>query len=168
MIAYRAKNFQIKVKKVRLPDGGSMDFASLIQQPGTNIIPLIDKDTILLNYQYRPAVKKWLYQLAGGIIEKDETPLQNAHKELEEELGYKATKMKLMAKFYTAPHVSNEFQYVFIATGLKKTKAHLEKGEMIKPRRVKIRDAIRMVHGGKITDSSTIIGLLLLKDYLTA
>lgn len=162
MIAFHNKRFSLKVEKIKLPDGGSFNFASIAKRPGTNLIPLLNRDTILMIRQYRPAIKKWIYQLSGGEVEKGETPLQNAFKEIEEELGYKASKMKLIAKFYSAPHISNDFQYVFLATGLKKTKPHLEKGELIKLYPVKIKDAIKMIHDGKITDSISIAGLMML------
>jgi ADP-ribose pyrophosphatase len=164
MIVFKNKKFYLENKKIKLPNGEIVEFASLVKQPGTNIIPLIDKDTILMIKQYRPAIKKWIYQLAGGKVEKEETPLQNAFKEIEEELGYKADKMKVIAKFYTAPHISNDFQYLFLATKLKKTKSNLEKGEIIKPKRIKIKDTIKMIHDGKIIDSITIASLLMLKD----
>ena len=163
MIVFQNKKFKIKIEKIRLPNGEIIDFASLVKRAGTNIIPFIDKDTILMNYQYRPAIKKWIYQLAGGKVEKSETPIQNAFKELEEELGYKAGKMRLIGKVYSAPHISNDFQYIFIATELKKVKRHLEKGELIKLRRLRIKDALKMVYNGKITDSITIAALMMLK-----
>jgi ADP-ribose pyrophosphatase len=166
MIAFRNKKFYIKVEDVKLPSGKTIRFANLIKQPGTNIIPLLDNDTVLLALQYRTAIKKWIYQLAGGRIEGRETPLQNARKELEEELGYRAGKMKLIAKVYTAPHISNDYQYIFIATDLRRTRQHLEQGEWIKIRRIKIKDAIRMVQTGRITDSTTVAGLLMLEKLL--
>jgi ADP-ribose pyrophosphatase len=151
------------VEKIKLPDGETLDFASVVKRPGTNLIPLLNKDTILMIRQYRPAIKKWIYQLSGGKVEKGETPLQNAFKEIEEELGYKASKMKLIAKFYSAPHISNDFQYVFLATGLRKTKRHLEKGELIRLYPVKIKDAIKMIRNGKIIDATTIAALMMLE-----
>ena len=163
MIAFRNKKFSLRVEKWRLPDGSTAEFASLVKRPGTNIIPFINADTILLIKQYRRPIRKWIYQLSGGKIEKGETPLQNAFKEIEEELGYKASKMKLIGKFYSAPHISNDFQYVFVATGLKKTKQRLERGELIKVYPVKLKDAIKMVRSGKVIDSVTAASLLLLE-----
>ncbi len=146
---------------MKLPDGETIKFASLVKKPGTNIVALLDKHTILLDRQYRPAIKKWIYELPGGKIEKGETPAHNAFRELEEETGYKASKMELLLKLYNAPHVSNDFQYIFLATGLKKTKQHLERGEIIKLCRIKIRDLDKMIEKGRITDAATIVGLML-------
>jgi ADP-ribose pyrophosphatase len=164
MIVFQNKKFKIKTEKVKLPDSSTIDFASLQKNPGADILALIEKDTIILIRQYRPAVKKWIYQLPGGKIEDDETPIQNAIKELEEEIGYKAEKMKLIGKFYTSPHISNDLQYIFLARDLKKTKRHLEKGEQIKLKKVKLSTAYKMVANGKINDSTTIAALMILKN----
>jgi ADP-ribose pyrophosphatase len=163
MIVFKNGKLVLEVKDVRLPNGETINFARITRRPGTNIIPFIDKDTILMNYQYRPAVKKWIYQLPGGTVEKGETPLENAFKELEEELGYRASKMEIVGGVYTAPHITDDFQYILVAKGLKKTRRHLEKGELIKMRRIKIKDAIKMAYKGKILDATTVIGLLMLK-----
>ena len=164
MIVFQNRKFRIKAERIKLPNGETIDFASLIKRPGTNIIPFIDKETILMNYQYRPAIRRWIYQLAGGKVEESETPLQNARKELEEELGYRAGRMKLIGKFYSAPHISNDLQYVFVATSLKKVKKHLEKGELIRLRRIKMSDAVEMACNGKIIDAITIAGLMMFKN----
>ncbi|MBI1974052.1 NUDIX hydrolase [Candidatus Micrarchaeota archaeon] len=163
MLVFRGKKFSVRVEPVRLPNGKTLMTEGLVKRPGANVIPFVDKDTILLAYQYRPVVKKWIYQLCGGKIEKDETPIENARKELEEELGYTAGRMRLIAKFYTAPHMSNDFQYIFVATKLKKSWKALEEHEVIKTKRLKLSTALKMIRSGEITDATTIAGLLMLR-----
>ncbi|MDE1833293.1 MAG: NUDIX hydrolase [Candidatus Micrarchaeota archaeon] len=166
MIAFKSKKFRVKVERVRLPDGDSVDFAMVERRPGTSIIPFIDSDTILLAYQYRPAVGRWILNLAGGTVEESETPMQNAVKELEEELGYRARRMRLVAKLYPAPYMCNQTEYIFVATGLVKAKRHLERGEQIRTRRIRVRDAIRMARTGRISDAITAAALMMLEHGL--
>ncbi len=166
VVNFRCRKFYIETKKVKLPNGDVQTFSTLVKRPGTNIIPLLDDGTMLLAFQYRPAAKKWVYQLAGGKVELGETPKQNAFKELEEELGYKAGEMKLVGKLYSAPHISNDLQYIFVAKKLKKTKRHLEKGENIKTKRLKVKTAIDMARKGKIEDAVTAAALLMFDSVL--
>lgn len=162
MIAFKGKKFLVNVEKVKLPSGESIRFETVMKQAGTVVIPLVDKTTILMNLQYRVPVKTWIYEFPGGKIEKNETARQNALKELEEELGYKAGKMKFIAKIHPAPYITNDVQHIFLATDLRKTKRSLEKGEIIKMKRIKIKNAMKMLKAGKITDAATIIALLML------
>lgn len=166
MIAFKNKKFMVKTERVRMPNGDRVEFATIVRRPGTSIIPFIDKDTILIANQYRPAVKKWILNLAGGTVEKSETPMQNAVKELEEELGYRAQKMRLVGKLHPAPYMSNATEYIFIATGLTKTKRHLERGEQIRTRKIKLKEAIRMARTGRISDAITAAALMMLDSRL--
>lgn len=163
MINFRCKKFYIETRKIKLPNGQVHEFSILFKRPGTNIIPLLPDGMVLLISQYRPAVKKWIYQLPGGKIEKNETPRENAVKELEEEIGYRAREMKLVGKLYSAPHISNDLQYIFVAKDLKKTERHLEEGELIRTKRIKLKKAIQMAREGKLKDSVTAAALLMLK-----
>lgn len=163
-IVFKHKKFSVQTEDVILPDGHKINFASVIKQDGTAIIALLDKDTILLNRQYRVPVKKWIYELPGGKIEKGETPRGNAVKELEEETGYLAKNIKLVAKIHPAPYICNDFQYLFLCTDLIKTRQQLEKGEVIKLKKVKIEDALKMVQKGKIVDAVTMLAILMIRD----
>jgi len=166
MIAFKGKKFSVKVEKVKLPGGSTILFQSVTKQPGTAVIPLLGRDTIVMNLQYRPAVKKWIYELPGGKIEKGETPRANALKELQEELGLKAERIRLVARLHPAPYLTNDVQHLFLAQGLKQTKRRLEKGEIIKIRRVRIAQALRMCERGEITDATTIVGVYWLHRHL--
>ncbi len=164
MDEYKPGRRIMKKVKVRMPDGRVVLFNKVIQLmgAGTNIIPFVDKDTILIAKEFRPAVNKWIYNLAGGTIGRGETPLQNAAHELEEELGYRAKTIKVIGRVYTAPFMTDDVQYFLVATGLKKTKMALEKDEFIKVKRLKFSKAIEMVYSGEINDTTTVAGLLLL------
>lgn len=131
-IAFKNKKFSVHVENITLPNKEKIEFATVIKQHGTIVIPFLDKNTIIINRQYRPAIKKWIYEFPGGKIEKGETPKENALKELEEETGYKAKKMSFVCKIYTTPYISNDLQYIYTAHGLQKKKVKLEKGEVIK------------------------------------
>lgn len=163
-IAFKNKKFSVQVEKITLPNKERIEFATVIKQQGTIVIPFLDKNTIILNRQYRPAVKKWIYEFPGGKIEEGETSRQNAIKELEEETGYKAKKMRFLCKIYTAPYISNDLQYIYKAYDLQKKEQKLEKGEVISVRKVKLKDALKMIQEGEIDDAGTMIGLLMLKN----
>ncbi len=53
------------------------------------VIPKI-KDKYIVVSQKRVPINKINYEFPSGIVEKKETTLQSAHKELKEETGYKS------------------------------------------------------------------------------
>ena len=77
-----------------------------------------DDGSIVLVQQYRYAVEQPLWELPAGRLDAGETPQQGAGRELEEEVGLHATRLDLMADFYTTPGFCDERMFLFRGTGL--------------------------------------------------
>lgn len=103
------------------------------------VIPVLDDNTLLLIRNYRPPMREragsqndgWVYELPGGKIENGEKVTHAAGRELEEEIGYKARRVRYLYKTLIAPWMANSVNYVCVATDLEKTKAMLEDNEAI-------------------------------------
>ena len=67
------------------------------------VIPKI-KDKYVVVSQKRVPINKINYEFPSGIVEKKETTLQSAQKELREETGYRSrSKLTKIVSFYTEP-----------------------------------------------------------------
>ena len=88
-----------------------------------------------------------------------EDPLDCAVRELEEEVGFKADKVELLALVYPTPAYTDERLYVYLATGLTKTHAHLDEGEFLRVKKLKFEEALALADSGAIHDSKTLIAL---------
>lgn len=166
MEKYRCEVFSVFEDKKKLPDGTiQKHFGYISHRGGVFIMPFLGKDVFLIK-QYRPAVGKWLYEFPAGTINKGENPLNCAKREIEEELGYKADKMRFLFKYYVSPGIMNQVYYMFIATNLRKTKQSLDQHEFIKIERMSVDKAMRLLKMKKITNGATITGLLYYDKYL--
>ena len=68
-----------------------------------------DKSKILLNYEYRMAVGESVYNFPAGLIDKDETALEAARRELFEETGLNLCEIETVwPESYSSVGVSNE------------------------------------------------------------
>jgi len=124
------------------------------------ILPLIDKDKVILIRQFRFAINKEIWEIPAGMLRKGEKPEVGAKRELKEETGYEAKELKKIGEFYLSPGYSTEYMYLFLARGLKKGEQSLEKGEKIKE--VKIfskKEVLKMIKSRKIVDAKTILAL---------
>ncbi|MCX7697882.1 MAG: NUDIX hydrolase [Candidatus Goldbacteria bacterium] len=140
----------------------------IIVHPGSVVlIPLLNKKTkeIILIKQFRYAIGKYIFELPAGTLEKNENPLSCARRELKEETGYIAKKIKKITEIYPSPGIMTEKMHIFIATDLIKSQQELDIDENISIKKIKLDEAIRMIKKGKITDAKTIVGLLLLKNF---
>jgi len=97
--------------------------------------------------------------------EEQAAPLETARRELQEETGYLATRIKPIANFYSSPGILTERMYAFAAFGLKKTSPVLEDGEDIEVFSVDFADAVSMIQDGQIQDGKTIATLLLYERF---
>jgi ADP-ribose pyrophosphatase len=131
-----------------------LPFASGAQQPTRN-------DSVLLIRNMRYGLNKYLLELPAGTLEKGESPMNCAGRELQEETGYLARKLTSIGAFYSSPGVMTEKLYAFAAYDLTLTQTSPDAGEDIEVCPTRYLDAIEMIKHGEIEDAKTIATLLM-------
>ena len=104
-----------------------------------------------------------LIELPAGKLDAGEDPEDCALRELEEEIGYKANKIKFLANIHPAIGFANEIMGVFLAENLEKTEHNRDKDEFLELVPTTLTEAVNLVWENKITDVKSIIGLLWLQ-----
>ncbi len=161
---YRGRIFDIFVEKVVLPNGVVKN-REVVRHPGASaMVPLFDDGKIALIKQFRHAVGGFLWEIPAGTLEKEETPLNCAQRELTEEIGYEAAKLEKLTEILPAPGYTDERIHVFLATGLTPTQQNLDDDEVLEVQPTLFGDALEMIMTGEIQDAKTIVGLLLARQ----
>ncbi|MGI0141277.1 MAG: NUDIX hydrolase [Candidatus Micrarchaeales archaeon] len=124
------------------------------------IMPIFGKDSILIERQYRKGINKYIYELPAGQMEKGEKPINAARRELEEETGYRAGKLKFLFKTYLNPGLETEVVHHFLASDLVKTKQGTDEDEYITPIIMKMSQIVKMIKKQQIRDNDTLVGIL--------
>jgi ADP-ribose pyrophosphatase len=166
---YRGPVFTVTTDHVEEP-GGVRARRDVIHHTGSVVVLAVDDSgatpRVLLERQYRHAVKDFLWELPAGRIDPGEQELEAAQRELLEETGYTAIKWRRILKFYASPGFVAETMAVFLATGLRAGQAQPEDDEFIYKRLVPLPTAVRMAINGTIRDAKTIASVLWL-DHVT-
>ena len=154
------------------PDGERFE-REVVHHPGAvAMVPLVEGGrTVVLVRQYRAALEELLLELPAGKLDvPGEAPEVAAARELEEEIGYRAGRLELVAEFYNSPGFCDERVFVFLATGLEPAPMSAQGVEetYMTVEHVALTDALAMVGDGRIKDAKTIIGLLVARDRLAA
>jgi ADP-ribose pyrophosphatase len=163
---YKGKIFDVLESEIR-HDEVEYKREIVVHKGSAVIVPLFDDGTIALVRQYRYAAEKFLLEVPAGTLNKDEDPELGAIRELEEEIGVRASKIEKLAEFYVSPGFLTEKMYLYLATDLTETKQALEVDEILSIERHPIADALGLVYRGEIQDAKTIIALLMLSNRLT-
>lgn len=166
-LAYNCKYLKIIEEDFITPNGKKHKYY-IIKRNDYVIVLAREKNYLYLIEQYRYTVKSKLLQVVAGAVEKGETPLQAAKKELKEEAGIKAKKIKKLGWFYAYYGCAKQKAYVFLAEDLefgKQKPDELEKEGGIKVIKLKISGVKKMIKSGKIKDCDTLsaFGLFILK-----
>jgi ADP-ribose pyrophosphatase len=165
-VLYSGRKIRLEVHHLQ-DDTGKRTQREVVVHPGAVVIlPFLDDKTILLIRNKRYTISQILLELPAGTLEAGESPMNCAGRELQEETGYLATRMKPIGNFYTSPGVLTERMYAFAAYGLQKSHAALEEGEEIEVFSVDFADAVSMIRDGQIQDGKTIATLLLYERFL--
>jgi ADP-ribose pyrophosphatase len=136
----------------------------VVRHTGSVVIMAVKKDkSVLLVRQYRHAAGQYLWELPAGRIDKRESSLKGAKRELLEETGVIAKKWKRILSFYVSPGFLDETMDVFLAEGLTLGVAQPEEDEQITMRFVPLKKALLWVKQLKIRDAKTVAGILWLK-----
>jgi ADP-ribose pyrophosphatase len=144
-----------------LPNGRRTTF-SIVEHPGAvAIVPVHANGDVVLLKQFRPSIGEEIFEIPAGTIEKGEAPLATAKREIIEETGFKAKQWSKIAEFYTAPGFCTELMHVYVARGLSAAKAEGDLDEILKPVRVSIDAALKLIRTQKIRDAKSIAGLLI-------
>jgi ADP-ribose pyrophosphatase len=152
------------VDTVRLPSGRSAQREYLGHPGAVAVVPVAggpaDNPDILFVRQYRYPVKQMTLELPAGKLDPGESPRACVNRELEEETGRRAGRVKKLLAYWPTPAFADEVIHLFVARDLRAGRFRPDDDEFIEPVVLPLREALRRIRRGAIQDSKTIIGLL--------
>ena len=162
-VVYKGDFLDVRQDEVLLPNGETAA-REWINHPGAVVIvPILPNGEIALIKQFRYAAGSEFIELPAGKLDAGEDPEECALRELEEEIGYRANKIKFLANIHPAIGFTNEIMGVFLAENLEKTEHNRDKDEFLELVPTTLTEALNLVWENKITDVKSIIGLLWLQ-----
>jgi ADP-ribose pyrophosphatase len=156
---YTGKVVTLNIDTVTLPNGATIDLETIRHPGAAAVVPVKDDGTVVLIRQFRHAAGGFIYEIPAGKLQPGEDPLHCASRELEEEVGYRASSFELLSSIFTAPGFADEVIHVYKATGLTKGRQQLDPDEVLDIIEMPLVEAVNKIEDGTIRDAKTIIGL---------
>ena len=151
--------------RVRLPNGGESE-REWIDHPGAAaVVPLLDDGRVILVRQFRyPVGTEFIEVPAGKLDYIGESPEGVAHRELEEESGWRAGRLTSLGAYHMAIGYCNEVIHCYLAQDLVNVGSKLDDDEFLEVLYVPFDEALGMVADGGITDIKTVVSLMRARD----
>lgn len=163
---YGGRVLDVHLDRVRFPDG-SLGELEIIRHPGAAaVLPVYRPGEwegtghgVVLLRQYRYAAGGVVWEVPAGKLESEELPEVCARRELEEEAGLRAGKLRHLTRIYTTPGFTDETIDLFLALDLRPGRVDHDASEFIERRALSLVEALELAREGAITDSKTLCTL---------
>jgi ADP-ribose pyrophosphatase len=159
-IVFNGKVFFVRRDEVIEPSGVRATRDMIAHSGSVVVMPVLDDGKIVLIRQYRYAARQYLWELVAGRIDPGENVKQAAVRELIEETGLRAKRMRQFLEFWPSPGFLEEKMFVLLAQGVTQGEAHPEEDERIEARAFSRAELKKMLQNGTLRDAKTISSLL--------
>jgi ADP-ribose pyrophosphatase len=161
---FRGKAVSFRIDQVKIPENQLATREFLVHPGAVGVLPFISPNRIVLVKQYRYPIEQFTYEIPAGKLAKGEDPLDCVGRELEEETGYQAKKIKKLVSYWPTAAFSTEVIHLYVATDLVETEANPDEDEFIEIVTVSPRQLKQLIKKGRIQDSKTLIAYLAWKN----
>jgi ADP-ribose pyrophosphatase len=158
-IVFRGLKIDLALQSVELADGSRVEREVVVHRGAVALVPIVDREHICLIKNHRYAVGKTLLEVPAGTIDPGENPAQTAERELAEETGFRAGRIRQVREWYVSPGVMTERMYLFLCEDLRAGPPGHQPDERLETVIVPWSEALAMVDDGRIEDAKTMIAL---------
>lgn len=114
--------FDISYKYLISPrTGQEVEVVCLAGDDAVNIVALTPEQEVLLIHQFRFGILDYTYEVPGGFVDKGESVLTAAKRELQEETGYSAKEWIYLGKVPMNPTFQDAYIHHYLALDAKLT-----------------------------------------------
>jgi ADP-ribose pyrophosphatase len=155
------KQLQIAEDEVLLPSGAQTTYLKHATSPVDSviIIALNRKNQILLQREYSYPPNEVMWQLPGGSMLLNEKIETAANRELAEESGYHAQKLKNLGFFYVNNRLSDKKQHIVLGTDLIEHYLEPDVDEFITTHWYSVPTVKKMIGSGEIININLLAAL---------
>jgi ADP-ribose diphosphatase len=132
------------------------------------IVPMLDATTVLLAREYAAGLHHYEIGLPKGRLERGESILEAAQREMKEEIGYGARNLQELTRLSLAPAYMTHMTHIVLARDLYPEKLEGDEPEEIEVVPWPMADLHALTAREDCTEGRTIAALYIARDYLAA
>lgn len=160
-VLFRGRKIDLALQPVTLRDGTIAEREVVLHRGAVALVPMVDDGHVCLVRNRRYAVDRTLLEVPAGTIDPGEDPDRTAERELLEETGYRAGRIRRIREWYVSPGVMNERMYLYLCEDLQPGPVRPELDEELETIIVPWEEALAMAEDGRIEDAKTLLALMI-------
>lgn len=130
------------------------------------IVPVLDDNRVVMIREYAAGIHDYHLALPKGAVDKGETPLEAANRELKEEAGYGARDLRLLKRLTLSPAYMEQGINVVLARDLYPEQLIGDEPEPIEVVTVDFDDLLALAMREEVSEGRTVAALFLAKAWL--
>ena len=147
--------------RLRAPNGKELSYTFYKSSDVSIVVPFLDEEKLVMIKQYRYPLDKMMLEFPAGHVERGESPLATARRELKEETGFYAKKLRHVYSYHPSVSKSRQIVHVFSATHLAEGDTRQDSTEDIQVETVSVSRLGRLIREQKVDNAGTLIAYLL-------
>jgi len=164
----KTRIFHAEKVALRFSNGVEVEYERLLgsKRGAVLIVPVVDQDTVLLIREY--GVGKHCYELGfpKGKIDGDESIIDAANREIQEEVGFAARNLDHIQSVSLAPGYLSHTTHIVIAEDLYESRAEGDEPEELEVVPWAISDLDALLERDDFTEARSIAALYMVRDRL--
>ena len=148
---------------MQIPNGHTAAWDFIGHKGAAAVVAVRDDGKLLMVRQYRNALERDTLEIpAGGRDTVQEPFIDCAHRELEEETGYRCRKedLEFLISIYTTVAFCNERIDIYVADKLEKSRQHLDEDEYLGVVACDVHKLVEEIYAGRLQDAKTVSAIL--------
>lgn len=164
----RTRLFHVEAVGLEFSNGTVVSYERLSASPrgAVLVVPMLDDDTVLLIREYAAGVHRYELGLPKGLIEPEEGVLEAANRELMEEVGYAARRLRQVTSFTLAPGYFGHVTHVVCAQDLYPQRRPGDEPEEIEVVPWRLSELKSLLSQDDCTEARSIAALYMVRDLL--
>ena len=157
---YNGVIVRVRLDRAELVNGAVVKREVVEHPGGVCILPVDEQGNCYMVRQFRYPFSRMMLEAPAGKLEYGEDHRDCAVRELSEETGFTAAHYTDLGRLYPSPGYCRETLYIYMATGLTRGQAHLDKGEFLDVEKHSLDELYRMAMAGDLPDAKTAMAVI--------
>lgn len=157
---YQQAHVLVREDALELPDGRERAYPVLALGGSVGVLPFLSKQEVVLVRQYRHVPQGFSWEVPGGSIAAGEPPEQAAQRELREEAGYRAGRLRRLGGFWPNNAYLDEVIHVYLAENLVNDPLPADQDEHLEVQSFPFDVALAMAQDDRISCGLTKLAIL--------